>query len=373
MTTRTGDPRWIVEMSPEILGTHQWSFFAAMSELLRSGEIELCFRTLRPTPLRAGCLTRVTENSTGAVRLVAWEMHDTPELDTWNSANSDIIFKRSFDERLRADGTYGSANSAVRPMGLTIGCTAPGVTTLAAISNAKLAWSAMRRSHRIPVSQLGASVRATIASAWSGATGTAIQSVQEPLAFYESFQRAQVDTPRVTFLVRAWDPAERSGSLRDEFEATSHERAEMIRQLRSALGPRFVGGFVPTEHSRREFPDCIAEVPTGRRDFVAQFARGGIAVSVRGLADSNPWKLAEYPATGTAVISEPLRRTIPEPFVENESILTFDTPDGCVAHCLSLLTDQDRTEEMRMASQEFWRRYVRPDALVRNRLAEAFA
>lgn len=364
--------KWLVSMHPEILGTHQWSFFAGLADLVRSGTVDLSFERLRSTSLRSAATTRVTDMESGRSLLVGWEMQDGAALDDWHVANVDVIIKRGFDDRNLSD--YETCSASVIPMGLTLGCRSPGSTRLALRSNAQLTPAVVRRQTNVSVRQLLASW-ATLGRVGKVALARKHDPVvQELEAFYTGLRRSpeQRESQHVTFLARAWDPDGVNPLLRDDLREVTEERANLIRLLRSELGSRFIGGFVPSDYAAAHFSDCLAQVSTRRPDFLSCVAKGGIGISTRGLSDSNPWKLAEYSAMGTAIVSEPLVHRLPTQLAAGENILLFESNGECVEQCLKLLGDPELRARLQLGSAAYWDEHVQPGTLLRNRLIEAF-
>ena len=72
---------------------------------------------------------------------------------------------------------------------------------------------------------------------------------------------------RVLYQVVAWDP--RGSGDPEGRDQLNQSRAALIDVVRTAFGPRFVGGFVPTPHARETFPHLVTNQPVGRRDYPA--------------------------------------------------------------------------------------------------------
>ena len=171
------------------------------------------------------------------------------------------------------------------------------------------------------------------------------------------------------YQVAGWAPERTSTPERG---ATVNEsRAALIGALRRHFGSRFIGGFTRTEFTQTHYPHFLSDHSQARVDYVQLVRSSAIAVSSVGLHGSNPWKLAEYLAGGAAIVSEPLRFAIPESL---DGTATFFTDvDGCLAACDDLLSNARVLHEHHERSREYWRKYARPDALLRRRLTEEFA
>jgi len=96
-----------------------------------------------------------------------------------------------------------------------------------------------------------------------------------------------------------------------------------------------------------------------------------VAVATTGLRGSNGWKLAEYIAASRAVVCETPRHAATGGFGPGTHYLAFENPVECVAAVEELLADDLLRGRMMAASQEYYRRSLRPDVLVGNSLQRA--
>jgi hypothetical protein len=111
---------------------------------------------------------------------------------------------------------------------------------------------------------------------------------------FEDVPRHHSD-PQVLFQTRTWDPAEvaeTNDDWRIEREQMNEMRASCVRLLRQEFGSRFHGGFMPTEHARRNFPDCVvgAEMASKRR-YMQTLKDTDICIATAGLHGSNGWRV----------------------------------------------------------------------------------
>jgi hypothetical protein len=77
-------------------------------------------------------------------------------------------------------------------------------------------------------------------------------------------------------------------------------------------------------------------------------------------------------AAGAAIVSQPFHFELPEPLQPGINFLPFESPEECVQQCKRLLEDLDLAERMRSENLMYYRRYVRPEAYVRDLLDRAF-
>ena len=93
-----------------------------------------------------------------------------------------------------------------------------------------------------------------------------------------------------------------------------------------------------------------------------------VGVATSGLRGSNSWKLGEYVAASRAVVSETLYQEVPGGFEPGRNFVVFETPQECAEAVEGLLADSCRRRRMMEANREYYRRSLRPDALVWNTL-----
>lgn len=73
--------------------------------------------------------------------------------------------------------------------------------------------------------------------------------------------------------------------------------------------------------ARRLCPELIVpDKLTGKRAYLHRMQHTEICVASTGLHGSTGWKLAEYVAAGRAIVTEPLRYTLPGGFEEGKTI-----------------------------------------------------
>lgn len=357
----------MVKVHPQVLGAHRWSLLAGLTALDRSRAIRLRFASLSEVDIGSALLLDVTDNETRIVRRVVMDMADDPEIDRTREWSSDVVYKRSLRV---ADRTVMSQGPKVQPLGLTINCSGPGMVGSTSRELVGLTTIATRRRDRASRHAVTVSVRTSLGAA-SMKFGTFAGSWPQNFQRIESLAGQPITRPYVSYLVKSWDPGRlHSKRSQEEAVAKSERRAAIIRALRTEFGDRFVGGFVPSRHVAKHFPDCAATVATSQRDYLAAVAAGGIGVSTRGLVDSNPWKLAEYTAVGAAIVSEPLAYVVPTPLREGLDYSSFQSIEECVVQCRQLLDDAELLNDRRVRSAEYWRCEARPDRLLLNRFEE---
>jgi hypothetical protein len=355
-------PRWAVRLHAGPIRQHGWFVLTALSTLAHEGHLTLSVQNL-PVPAKGTAWFEVEDLEQKVSRTVNVDASDFGRLTSPERTElADVTLKRSYDEAQLPD----HARRKVRPLGLTFRCTSGfellprlyGLSVARALKSMpwkrRVRW-AVRAAH---VEQMTRRVRR--------AGSTAKTSL--PMRVCELEAYSGVGEPRVIFQVRAWDPDR--GSDPSDREQVNDQRAELIRALRHELGPRFVGGFMPEPYARRRFPSLVSEWPTTRSGYLALVQQSSIGVSTRGLHGSNPSKLAEYFATGRAVVTEELHYQLPRPLQDGNEALVFRAIEDCVESCVQLLDDESRREQLQRNGRRYYEEEVRPDAQLEKRLLE---
>lgn len=276
----------------------------------------------------------VTDRRSGVTKAIHVDVGDSPTPDARRARLADACWVRSY--------TPGFG----RPLGL---------------------FSPMRWSFDVHLSWLVMAMAAAVRNRRIADLRALASGVRPPLPLrVRELVNPAGGEPVVLYQVVAWDPVESSDP--DERDNLNDARARLIVALRDAFGRRFVGGFVPTTHSRRAFPGLLTDQPTDRPYYLRLVAASGVVVGGIGLHHSTPWKLAEYLAASRAIVCERLRRPVPEPL--DDVVTWFDDPAGCVAACDVLLQDADQRAVSQMLAGQYWEAYVRPDRLLFRRLDE---
>jgi glycosyltransferase involved in cell wall biosynthesis len=105
-----------------------------------------------------------------------------------------------------------------------------------------------------------------------------------------------------------------------------------------------------------------------KRKYLETLREFPVCVATTGLNGSNGWKLAEYVAQSKAIITEPLRYTVPGDFKAGQNYVEFNDADELVDAASRLLDDASLRSGLMNANHTYYLSYVRPDALVRNTL-----
>ena len=108
------------------------------------------------------------------------------------------------------------------------------------------------------------------------------------------------------------------------------DRIELLHRLQSAFPEQFTGGVSDNACARQLCPELIVpDKLTGKRAYLHRMQHTEICVASTGLHGSTGWKLAEYVAAGRAIVTEPLRYTLPGGFEEGKNYKTYTSPAQC--------------------------------------------
>ncbi|MFR9066750.1 MAG: hypothetical protein ACLVJH_07270 [Faecalibacterium prausnitzii] len=115
--------------------------------------------------------------------------------------------------------------------------------------------------------------------------------------------------------------------LQAEWRQVNADRIELLHRLQSAFPAQFTGGVSDNACAQQLCPELILpDKLTGKRAYLHRMQHTEICVASTGLHGSTGWKLAEYVAAGRAIVTEPLRYTLPGGFEEGKNYKTYDVP-----------------------------------------------
>ena len=180
-------------------------------------------------------------------------------------------------------------------------------------------------------------------------------------------------SPKALFLARTWNPDEISDvRAREERAQINVARAEIIKRLRHELGPRFLGGFAPTPHAKKCFPDAVVQnTPTDKPSYLKLMKQYPVVVATAGLHGSIGWKFAEYVAFSKAIVTERITQKLPGPIASGRNYLEFADVEGCVESVVDLVTNRALREEMMAANFEYYGAFLKPSKLALRVLEES--
>ena len=181
--------------------------------------------------------------------------------------------------------------------------------------------------------------------------------------------------PRILFLTRLWDPEEPAvqqyPELQAEWRQVNADRIELLHRLQSAFPAQFTGGVSDNACARRQCPELILpDKLTGKRAYLHRMQHTEICVASTGLHGSTGWKLAEYVAAGRAIVTEPLRYTLPGGFEEGKNYKTYTSPAECEEQLRQLLADPAAILAMAQHNAAYYQTWLRPEQQVRQALRQ---
>jgi len=96
-----------------------------------------------------------------------------------------------------------------------------------------------------------------------------------------------------------------------------------------------------------------------------------ICIATTGLHGSIGWKVAEYAASGSAIITEKLNYEVIGNFKKDQNYLEFTSPQECLEQVKLLYTNEKLRREMMLKNILYFSKYVRPDQMVLHSLTKA--
>jgi len=189
---------------------------------------------------------------------------------------------------------------------------------------------------------------------------------------FEGKARKSTGAPvKILFLTRLWNDHEPGFSDEENAERTyiNNMRIEIIRALRKTYGDAFVGGLNDNELSRAWAPDLIMPAKyTERRKYLKLLHSSDICIGSMGLFESIGWKTGEYVAAAKAIVNEEMHFSVTGDFEEGKNYLSFRTTEECLEAVRTLAENPERLYTMKLANEQYYQEYLRPDVLVKRTL-----
>lgn len=322
-----------VTLHVDPLTIHTWSVLCGLSMLASEKSIRLDVRDLGFDDEVYTLMLLVHDRSSGTRTSVSLAVGDAGRSDrTRRESMADLSFRRSARD---GDGTI--------PLGMLVGAVSGKEPTKSYLG------STLHRAIRRR-SLTGA--RRTLSALSPKARFPSIGEYEQGAAMRGS--------GKVFFQPRAWDP--KDGGDPGDRESVNEHRARLIRVLRAELGPRFIGGFVPSDYARANYGDLLSTESSERSHYLKRLRNADIGISSIGLHGSTPFKIPEYLAAGRAILSEPLRFQVgPDPGL---AVSTFESVADCIGQLDALLSDQTALAERQDAALAYWKQHVRPDQVM---------
>lgn len=324
---------------------HVSGILAGFTLLAKRGELTLRVQDERQgSPLAREALLETEINGRTVVfDLMDGYFYNDPAAVLALFSRADVVFKRSFSAEKNRQFPDGIP-AKLRPLGLNYYVTCPGSPLEA------------ERSAKSRLKQWALSTRCY------------------PQDFEACLTRVR-KKPRILFLTRLWDsdePAVRQyPELQAEWRQVNADRIELLHRLQSAFPEQFTGGVSDNACARQLCPELIVpDKLTGKRAYLHRMQHTEICVASTGLHGSTGWKLAEYVAAGRAIVTEPLRYTLPGGFEEGKNYKTYTSPAECEEQLRQLLTDPAAILAMAQHNAAYYQAWLRPEQQVRQALRQ---
>ena len=188
---------------------------------------------------------------------------------------------------------------------------------------------------------------------------------------FEGHATAPKGKPRIIFFTRLWDVNEPglTEALQEERRIINKTRIDILRVMKQRYGDMFVGGLNDVPLSREMAPELIvSDRYTKRKNYIALLHTCDICIGSMGLHESIGWKTGEYVAAAKAIVNETFRYSVPGDFLPGKNYLKYDTAEECIEAVQTLVEDPQLLLAMKTANEEYYRKYLRPDAMIANTL-----
>ena len=332
---------------------HASHLYAGLFDLMKRGVARVRFNVPRQKAEKlyvsdstAVCLT-VKRPDTGKDYLLVVDLRDrSDQLTAPLLERADVYLKRSYYEPDLSD-LPPELKGKIIPFGLNYACRSVESTRAVLSTLAPRLAFELLRSPRKTSRQLNP--RRSILYQY---LTTSLESE------FEQAPDAELEAT-VLFQTRVYQPEE---IYPDDPAEVNEGRVRLVRELKKAFGPKFQGGLVPTAYAKEHYPDAVSEQPTRQSQYVAWGKRSLVGIYTRGLFHSLAFKLPEYLAASKCIVSEPLRNSLPTPFVAGEHYLEFKTSEECVERCARVLKDASLAKDLRRAAWDYYQREVKPAA-----------
>lgn len=189
---------------------------------------------------------------------------------------------------------------------------------------------------------------------------------------YERSENA-IRRPTAVYFTRLFDlnaPEIETDAVRQERADLNAFRCALVRCGRVELGPRFVGGLIPSETARRTAPDCVSHASEAhsRWSYLTTMRDSTVGIATSALHSCASGKLVEYIAASRAVVSQRLRIEMPGDFEVSRNYLAADSPEECIEAAARILDDGNLAYRLMRDNREYYTSYLKPAAMVRRTL-----
>ncbi len=270
-----------------------------------------------------------------------WDGYQNPNMMRLAAENCDFYFKRSYAEN-RNEACFGEYRDRVYPLGFNY-----HVTVRNNPINEPL-WKQLLK----PL------------------FGRAPDIYFTPEVFEGKADRKNGEPVKILFLTRLWeDDPQLPEEVNTERRQINQSRIHMIRTLKERYGDAFLGGLNDLPIARDLAPDLIVPAKfTERKHYVKLLHESDICIGTIGLHESIGWKTGEYVAAAKAIVNERFHYDVTGDFAEGKNYLPFATAQDCIDAVQQLVDSPEKLYEMKKANEDYYRQYLKPEALIRNTL-----
>jgi hypothetical protein len=320
---------------------HAQQVYAGLSTLHRNRQIQLTYSIAKkPTHHH----TTLTIN--GSLRAV-YDVQDSPRINQEVLDAADYYFKRSYWPDVAR--SLGKSGDKVYPLGLNYHVVANSTNFFAVYRALKFGTISDRAKKLLQVLPLHPGF-----------------TPKEKLINQEPQENA---SPKILFMVRAWDPYDDPDRAAHRIEWRKHindTRANCIDALRREFGERFTGGFAHTAFAREHYKHLLIEQPerSSKRNYLDILRNHPICVATSGLHASVGWKFAEYIAFSKAIVTEPLKASHPGDLRAGIHFLEFESVDQCLSAVGTLMEDTALRLRMMQSNYRYYLENMKPEVLV---------
>lgn len=138
------------------------------------------------------------------------------------------------------------------------------------------------------------------------------------------------------------------------------QRYHLILALRKNFPDTFLGGFVPSDVSKKRFGDALTNVPTEPKAYLETVKNSKIVIYTRGLAHSPAWKMAEYLSQGKVIMAEPLTTDLPAPLEDGVHVMYFNNEAQLVANIKEVQGNKALAQKLAANARAYYEAYVHP-------------
>ena len=152
-------------------------------------------------------------------------------------------------------------------------------------------------------------------------------------------------------------------------------RAEFMRACRQ-LAPlvEFEGGFIARR--RNDVPgydDVTADRHYTLQEYLVNIKRSTVVFNNPAAHHCHGWKLAEFLRLGKAIVSLPLSREMPAPFVHGEHFHLIDGSSEAIQEAVrTIVSNPDYRRSLEEAARAYYLKYLAPKQVIQRLAARAF-